>query len=439
MDGYPGKKQPWEKIAFDFRAIVSSTPLVDWTPTSEDFEGYTGNAGNTLDRWYHRSAVVLWKRNHHFDVVASSGAANYIPQFCTMVARLSTTPRKRLDEARNECLRFARALIDNWPCRPAGYGGYPGRKEPSLDPFADQLLLLHDRDTIARFLSKMGEQDHSQSLKSFVVAACQEFGWGAFAPQLKGLLTLSEGVRADNEIPFRDIEWLSAFCCAPAEDADKPALARALCALATQHFCHATPRRWTYRSPDDSPERRLPETSLPHLIRALLASGRDEELSQVIHVVQHKRDVFGLGEFQVPCLKTLIPWSRNRFGDVPPQLASWLQAVRDDLQSATATPPAVPADWARPANAKCHCEYCARLNAFLADPASATGKIPAREEKRQHLIAMIDRHQCDATHALERKGTPYSLVLRKTTGSFDRAVKQFHVDCQLLRELPADL
>src|SRR5262249_9092611 len=51
-----GKKQPWGEIALELSAIVSSIPIDEWKPTSEDFEGYTGNAGNTLDRWYHRSA-----------------------------------------------------------------------------------------------------------------------------------------------------------------------------------------------------------------------------------------------------------------------------------------------------------------------------------------------------------------------------------------------
>ncbi len=48
-----GTKQLWGNIAFDLSAIVSSVPIDDWKPTSEEFEGYTGNAGNTLDRWYH--------------------------------------------------------------------------------------------------------------------------------------------------------------------------------------------------------------------------------------------------------------------------------------------------------------------------------------------------------------------------------------------------
>jgi hypothetical protein len=57
-----GRKQPWGEIALETSAIVSSIPIDDWKPTSKEFEGYTGNEGNTLDRWYHRSAIVLWHR-----------------------------------------------------------------------------------------------------------------------------------------------------------------------------------------------------------------------------------------------------------------------------------------------------------------------------------------------------------------------------------------
>ena len=176
----------------------------------------------------------------------------------------------------------------------------------------------------------------------------------------------------------------------------------------------------------------FPKQSLPLLLKALTVSGRDEDLSRVLHFVEQSPDAFSLDDCQVPGLKSLIPWSRRQFGSVPPQLAAWLASVRRRLESATAQKPEPPTDWARPADVACNCQYCARLKAFLADPANEVGRIPAREDMRQHLIGIIDRHQCDVKHTLERKGSPYSLVLTKTTGSFDRALKRFEADCRLL-------
>jgi hypothetical protein len=436
-----GKKQPWGEIALEPSAIVSSIPIDDWKPTSEDFEGYTGNAGNTLDRWYHRSAIVLWHRAHHFDVVANSGAAFSIPLFRSMAAKLAKTPKKRLEEARTDCIRFARAIIARWPRGHIGFGQDATRETSPHEDFPDLLLTLRDRDTIAMFLSKLAEQDQTLRLASFVVAACREFGWSAFAGELKQLIATRpdkqgrQDIPVRQEIPVRDLEWLSAFCLDKTADPDKSALANELCALAVERFCAPPPPRPAYYWPSIRHRRSVSESTLPLLLKALVASGREEDLLRVIHFVESWPDEFSLDECQVPSLKTLVPWSQEQYGVVHPHMLSWLASVRHKLESATARQPAPPADWARPADVACTCQFCAQLKAFLADAANEVGRIPAREDMRQHLIGMIDRHNCDVKHALERKGSPYSLVLTKTTGSFERATKRFEANRRLLKVL----
>lgn len=436
-----GKKQPWGPIALELSAIVSSIPIDEWKPASEDFEGYTGNAGNTLDRWYHRSAIILWHREHHFDVVASCGAAASIPLCNSMVAKLAKTPKKRLEEARNDCIRFARAIIVNWPRAHFGFRQGTTREPSPLEGFSDLLLNLHDRDTIALFLSKVAEQDQTLRLASFVVAACREFGWNAFARELRQLLAAPPdepgrlSMRERQQVPLRDLDWLAAYCLDKTADPDKAALARELCALAVERFCAPSPSRPAYYGPNARREPPASEPSLLLLLKALVATGRDDDLSRVIQFVESSPKEFTLDDCQVPSLKSLVQWSQKRFGVVHPHVLSWLASVRQQLEAATARQPAPPGDWARPADVACTCPYCARLKAFLADLANEVGRIPAREDLRHHLIGMINQHQCDVKYALERKGSPYSLVLTKTTGSFERASKRFEADCRLLKLL----
>ena len=81
------------------------------------------------------------------------------------------------------------------------------------------------------------------------------------------------------------------------------------------------------------------------------------------------------------------------------------------------------------------------LNAELADsnevdPDARAALARVTEDIRQHLIGSIGRHQCDVKYALERRGSPYSLVLTKTTGSFERAVKRLEANRRLLSALP---
>ena len=46
--------------------MCASTPTGDLEPYSSEYEGYMGNYGNTLDRWYHRAAVIVWPGDRAF-------------------------------------------------------------------------------------------------------------------------------------------------------------------------------------------------------------------------------------------------------------------------------------------------------------------------------------------------------------------------------------
>ena len=274
-----GEKQPWGKIALELSAIVSSIPIDDWKPTSEEFEGYTGNEGNTLDRWYHRSALILWHRDHHFDVVASCGAIVSIPLFRSLVVKLAKVPKKRLEEARTDCIRFARAIIAKWPPFYLGYRQRAAHETSPLEDFPDLLLTVRDRDTIALFLAKLAELDQSMRLDSFVVAASREFGWNAFAQELRQMIGTPPGQSGQQVIPLRDVEWLCAFCLDKTADPDRSALAHELCALAVERFCVPPPPRMvSYRS-STRQEPSVSEQTVPLLLKALVASGCDEHLA----------------------------------------------------------------------------------------------------------------------------------------------------------------
>jgi hypothetical protein len=299
-------------------------------------------------------------------------------------------------------------------------------------------LLLHDRDTIAKFLSNVAERDPALKLSSFVVAACREFGSLAFAQELKQLLASQHNRRGrwEDSIPLRDIKWLCEFCCDRNADEDRLPLAKELCAMAVEQFCvRPAPKNASYRPRYWRRETSAAEKALPRLLQALLAADCEAELSRAIRFVQETPDEFSMDDCLAPCLKSLIPWSRKRFGSVPPQLQAWLDTVRQQLESATAEEPQAPTDWTRPAEVACTCQYCAQLNAFLADPVQEQSRIAAREDMRRHVIGKINEHLCDVKHSLERKGSPHRLLLTKTTGSYDRAVKRFAADRKLLSVL----
>ncbi|MDH5291964.1 MAG: 2OG-Fe(II) oxygenase, partial [Acidimicrobiia bacterium] len=71
-------------LAFEAEAgehgLCESTPSVKLEPYQSEFEGYTGNAGNTMDRWYRRGALVLWPRARAFAVRARGNPAGALDE-----------------------------------------------------------------------------------------------------------------------------------------------------------------------------------------------------------------------------------------------------------------------------------------------------------------------------------------------------------------------
>ena len=70
-----GKKATPIVIHVHDEEVCSTTPSSELEPYASEHEGYMGNYGNTMDRWYRRAAVVLWPRERAFVVRAEASPA----------------------------------------------------------------------------------------------------------------------------------------------------------------------------------------------------------------------------------------------------------------------------------------------------------------------------------------------------------------------------
>jgi hypothetical protein len=67
--------------------ICFTKPSVELDPFQTEHEGYTGNAGNAVDRWYHRAAVMLWPRARTFAIRTKASPAWGIRDIARTLAR----------------------------------------------------------------------------------------------------------------------------------------------------------------------------------------------------------------------------------------------------------------------------------------------------------------------------------------------------------------
>ena len=433
-----GEKQPWESLPLDPSAVVCRTPFEDWVPTQEEYEGYTGNAGNTLDRWYHRTALVIWPRAKHYEILATTGSHNTIPMLKSMLSKLKKTPKRQQEQAYLDCAALARGIIKGWPVRWASHASSSLQEyEKRYNDFPDYLLTLGDHELTKLFLKRLNLCDEMTPIDSLVVAACQQHGWDSLSTELQAffLPKVDTHYAQRSQLMLRDTEWLLALASEPSVDDAKMKLVGSLCDLAVKFYCNNTYEGWKYRR-GTGPV--MAEQLLPVLLQTLLLMQKTEQISRVIERIRSFPEPFSHQTSQVPALKILVPWCQYQLGEIPPSIANWLGLVRGELIAATKTAPQPPSDWTRPAEVTCKCKNCNRLKTFLADGTVETDRLTAAEYDRDHVLHQISRDQLDVSTTLSKQGRPYTLIMSKTQGSYERAVKQHEQDYQLLQQLPPE-
>ncbi|MFF3159744.1 hypothetical protein [Streptomyces sp. NPDC057910] len=123
----------------DHAELCATTPNKDLTPYQ--YEGYMGNYGNTLDRWYRRAAMVLWPHQRSFAARAEAGFEGAIREL-----------QEHLDAGELETARIlARSLAPFWK--------HPGAGEAAEPLFTATLPVavgLREADTAAILLAPSG-------------------------------------------------------------------------------------------------------------------------------------------------------------------------------------------------------------------------------------------------------------------------------------------
>ncbi|NNJ83833.1 MAG: 2OG-Fe(II) oxygenase, partial [Gammaproteobacteria bacterium] len=129
------------EMDLDEAEIIGHEPLVDGEPSEEEFEGYTGNAGMEISRWYYRAAVVIWPRETHYDILCNVGTTTAIGTLATMVATWRQNGESPSDPERQDCRDFAAAIIRSW--QPA-VRYHPDEKKANHADFMGFLQTLDD-------------------------------------------------------------------------------------------------------------------------------------------------------------------------------------------------------------------------------------------------------------------------------------------------------
>ncbi len=431
-----GHSIDWEPLGCEPSQFVGLTDIEDWKPTREEYEGYTGNAGNTLDRWYHRAAIAIWLRSSHVQVLGQMGVPTLIGEYLRLRELAFDAAA---DDDEDEVMRLldqmqdvADAILDRWPSAGSRFGH---GDSPAYEQFAVAVAETGDPDFVARFARVVAERDKQTPLVSFAKTSLDLIPIDELLATLESLLRITpppnrHGVRFDQYLSQREMDWLNALA---ATDHDEWNLRHqhALNRVAVERFIadvewSSNEEGWHRSEPDP------PDT----LLSALLASDDAESLRSIFAIIDANPSLFDDRHSRIPLaiqLRKAIAKTASKSAKAV--IGDWIESVRQKVRVWVEHPPEPYQDARRPAEIDDNDEYAQQLKAFLEDPVQTTMDIAAAGYHRERLTNMILNRRLDLRTETIRRGRPHTLRMTKTDDSYHRAVKLHREDCRRLKDL----
>ncbi|PWJ46856.1 Predicted 2-oxoglutarate- and Fe(II)-dependent dioxygenase YbiX [Quadrisphaera granulorum] len=413
------------RLVLSEEEVCASTASSQLQPYDTEQQGYMGNYGNTLDRWYRRAAVVLWP---HDDDVAVRAEADPAWAARRILTRANDGD---VDGAR----RDASALAPFWDAAARDL------TRDGADPAAAGDLLraaaaLDDGDLARMLVRPLSVVDLGVEHAGALAELAQRYGIAWSSVVVDGWTGRNDTIRGFSlrREPAARIEWLSTF----------PALAAALreanpsgdelvgAQLVNRLVVSLWPDvRAALVKAAKMPGARARASRLsdvaPAVVALLLAvstrasGGADgaDDVSRVVREVvslarQHAEPLLDVLRAASAAAQRMPPEQRERAG-----FAELARIEAEVLRERLARPARTPGDWALPVPSGCGCAWCAELATFLRNPAAKRRDWPLAEPGRKHVHARIDAAELPVRHETLRAGRPYTLVLTKDPAIFD--------------------
>lgn len=425
-----GNRVPLGTIPVKQAEIVSDRDPEQWELVREDFEGYTGNAGMTLDRWYHQAAIVVWPRTQHLKVICGAGTDTAIGGLKQLIQRINQSDKGQRGALREEARLLAKAIIETW--RPGSYWSSISRDDSTDRVDRNEIFALLDQlDDLSLMLEivwRIVPIDKSLIPDEHFVKFARRHGWEHFEEPL-----VVELQRFDLEFdPLkRNLAMLHSLCTAKGHSAEDKAACGRLCDAAviglSAYDEQISPEDWRW-------ERTNPVEQLNQLTEAMLAVDAREPLTGLISHVTYYDHMYLLAEHQLEVLFGMEP-SLKKLPPSHPLVSQWLSHCLTELRRRKANEPKRPGDFRRDAKLTCNCTDCKLVNAFLANPKEEVLRLTAVQNRRTHVEDKIEWAEADLKCTTLRQGSPHTLICTKTIASYELGAKRYLRDLKCLERV----
>jgi hypothetical protein len=390
--------------------VCTTTPSSALEPYESEYEGYMGNYGNTMDRWYRRAAIVLWPHERAFSVHSEASPAWGVKMLKERI-RAGAVP---------EAQAMAVTLLPFWENAARQEDGAlffdgvldvaEGIEEPFLAasllrPLSLEMLAPERADTVVALMKRYGE-DWMQSL--LVEWASSQRHWQRFDQSQR-------------------LAWLASLpdLCEALRGADEDFGTAAVRLLLNDRWKWS--RKVIEEALESSPPSRRDE-ALAKLARPILGFLRSTAVVNADDL-RNEAVTYLCAEASEPLIPCLLLILRAAVKSTTTQrAASGLDTIARHcarwIEERLKLPVRAPEDWSIALPEGCSCVICGRLGAFLAAPSERKLEWPIAKDGRMHIHRRIDDHELPVQHETRRKGSPFTLVLIKTQALFNSEAEE---------------
>lgn len=399
-----------QRVSLDLNdnEVCAATPTTRLEPDASEYEGFMGNYGNTMDRWYHRGVVLIWPRTLTF---GNRAEADPSWALADLSARLAAGDR----EAVRRDLAAVHALWPQLVRSPA----------ISLARVIEIAAQVNDPTTARMLLAPFPIEDLTPAEGALLSTLTEPYG-------VPWLLDLVTGWFANRTRPAPGDDWslgLPELCAAVREH---PEVGRAILRGTWERL---QPRLSAYGqvAPTSWTRAKVLELVGPvaAALRAATEHGDDATRGDIQSLLMSAED------FQpvvIGVLDSAQAWPAQVRSAAGGELAAY---VRGCLQRRLEQPEREAGDWSINIATRCNCLQCQELSAFLADATTQSHEWRLAEQRRDHITSTVTQSELPVAYETLRQGRPYTLVLRKTDALFTREAAARRVAAQDLARIVA--
>jgi hypothetical protein len=394
---------PYTACSISEDEICSNVGYADSDPDEEEYEGYMGNYGNTVDYWYRRAAIVLWSKS---DQVAMQFKFDY-PSAVQALVKLTQKPNNH--QAVLDAIRSSGDLLCQYRNRSHPRDKNEKRPADYLSSFARIAAYIDHKGAAQNVLRYFSVNElTANNVKSFILLQ-ERYGTGwclslfnAAKEKAKTDYSFSPSLR-----PAKETEALANAAIKVELDAEL--LNYIIDDAVDAHIKGDTGDR---RIKPEELKRSLPERmkNARALLRAafvLSDAATGQKLINHIVVTQSHYPVTTCAEWLIDILESDVPKTHTLSVKT---LRDHVMKIMDQKLSKGAK---AANDWSIDSRLPCNCGQCRPVNAFLQAANEYNKTLAIVQQHRNHIIDNFKGQLLPVKISVITKGSPHKLVLDK--------------------------